>query len=321
MTSRRRGGFTLIELLVVIAIIGILIGLLLPAVQAAREAARRAQCINNLKQIGIALHNYHDQHGALPPGYVTIWHWVLEAENNYMEYGPGWGWATHLLPQMEQGVLYNSLNTTGYFNNFQKGMMPPDLIQSDANSTGRVMVLSSYLCPSDNAKRFMTVEIDPMSSNVLLNICQVGPSNYAAMYGTSEPGVDGDGLFSRNLSFCASDIRDGLSQTIAVGERSTNLGVATWTGAVTNAWILPPPGGVGRYHPEGASGLILGHSGEFNTPGGYLSDCNQFYSNHGKGVNFLFADGHVSFLRATISYSTYRALTTRAGGEPISGDY
>jgi prepilin-type N-terminal cleavage/methylation domain-containing protein len=102
--SLRRRGFTLIELLVVIAIIGVLVGLLLPAVQAAREAARRIQCTNNLKQMGLALQNYHDAIGAFPPGYIS--RRGPDGDN----IGPGWGWGAMILPQIEQGIVFNSIN-------------------------------------------------------------------------------------------------------------------------------------------------------------------------------------------------------------------
>src|SRR5215467_1336846 len=102
---RRRGGFTLIELLVVIAIIAVLIALLLPAVQAAREAARRGQCTNNLRQLGIALHNYHDALGAFPPGYVSKLN-----PTTFDNAGPGWSWAAQALSQIEQGPLFSSVN-------------------------------------------------------------------------------------------------------------------------------------------------------------------------------------------------------------------
>jgi prepilin-type processing-associated H-X9-DG protein len=310
----------LIELLVVIAIIGILIALLLPAVQAAREAARRAQCANNLKQVGIALHNYHDRHGSLPPGYVTSWHWELESEGNYREVGPGWGWATMILPEMEQGPLYSALNFA-WPPATSKGGDGGISVEHPANETGRLQLVNSYLCPSDRTKIFWANRVNMGAGQTDGPICQVAPSNYVGMYGTTEPGVDGNGLFSRDLCFSAADITDGLSQTLAVGERWHLLGDATWTAAVPNATVLPPPGGVGRYHPENAASLVLGHAGEHNTPGDPLSDCNQFYSLHGAGAYFAFADGHVSFLRREIDYQLYKALTTRAGGEAISGDY
>ncbi|MGO9919341.1 MAG: DUF1559 domain-containing protein, partial [Isosphaeraceae bacterium] len=126
----RYRAFTLIELLVVIAIIAVLIALLLPAVQSAREAARRIQCCNNLKQIGIALHNYHDAIGAFPPGYLSLMDPVT-FDND----GPGWGWASFSLNQMEQLPVYNSIN-------FELR------IEFPANQTARLTVLGSFLCPS-----------------------------------------------------------------------------------------------------------------------------------------------------------------------------
>src|SRR5438309_1124350 len=108
---RRRGGFTLIELLVVIAIIAVLIALLLPAVQAAREAARRISCVNNLKQIGLALHNYHEASGTFPPGYASYWRLDSgDAGTAEDDLGPGWAWGSMILPQMEQTPLYNAIN-------------------------------------------------------------------------------------------------------------------------------------------------------------------------------------------------------------------
>jgi prepilin-type N-terminal cleavage/methylation domain-containing protein len=126
-----RRAFTLIELLVVIAIIAVLIALLLPAVQQAREAARRASCINNLKQLGIALHVYHDSAGAFPPGYLS-----LKDPVTFDNDGPGWGWAARTLNQMEQAPLYNSIN-------FVQG------IEFPANQTARLTVVASFLCPTD----------------------------------------------------------------------------------------------------------------------------------------------------------------------------
>src|SRR4029077_18917949 len=130
-TMKLRRAFTLIELLVVIAIISVLIALLLPAVQAAREAARRASCVNNLKQLGIALHNYHDTMGAFPPGYLSIMGPVT-----FDNTGPGWGWAARTLNQMEQSPLFNSIN-------FVLG------IEFPANQTARLTVVASFLCPTD----------------------------------------------------------------------------------------------------------------------------------------------------------------------------
>jgi prepilin-type N-terminal cleavage/methylation domain-containing protein/prepilin-type processing-associated H-X9-DG protein len=298
-------GFTLIELLVVMAIIGVLIALLLPAVQAAREAARRAQCVNNLKQIGIALHNYDQAYQTFPPGYVE------NVSSTGDDLGPGWGWASMLLPQLEQAPIFSSIN----FNL---------AVERAENLTVRLAQIGVFLCPSDSVKpEWWAQSRDPITGQPIARICQVAPSNYVGMYGTTEPGVNGDGLFFRNSQVSLRDITDGTAQTIAIGERAHNLGEATWTGSVTGAILFPDDGdGVGYPRPENSSGMILGHAGERKGPGDPNSDVNQFYSRHnGRGVNFLFADGHISFLKSTMDYRSYLALATRAGGEAISESY
>jgi prepilin-type N-terminal cleavage/methylation domain-containing protein/prepilin-type processing-associated H-X9-DG protein len=298
-------GFTLIELLVVIAVIAVLIGLLLPAVQSAREAARRAQCVNNLKQIGLALHNYEGALRTFPPGYVSN----FDARGN--DTGPGWGWAAMLLPQFEQTSVFNALNFSL-------------AIESPANLTGRLPLVNPFLCPSDNVQpSWPAVDRDQATGASVREICRVASSNFVGMYGTGEPGPDGEGVFFRNSRVGLRDITDGASQTILVGERSHRLGEATWVGSVTGAILFPTDGdNIGRYVPETSPGMVLGHAGEGHGPGDPRSDVNQFYSLHaGGGVNFLFADGHVAFLKATMNYRTYLALASRAGGEVISGDY
>ena len=302
----RRAGFTLIELLVVIAIIGVLIGLLLPAVQAARDAARRVQCVNNLKQVGLALAVYEGTHRVLPPGYVSR----FKADG--ADTGPGWGWAAMILPQLEQAPVFSALN-------FSTAVESPD------NLTGRLPTVNAFLCPADTVRPSWTAWTRDSAGNQLQPICDVGPSNHVAMFGITEPGIEGEGLFFRDSAVALKDVIDGTSQTIAVGERSHKLGEATWTGVVTDAILFPPPGdndGIGRPRAENASGMVLGHAGERKGPGDPTSDVNQFHSLHaGRGVNFLFIDGHVAFLKSTMNYQTYLALATRAGGEVISGDY
>ena len=297
--------FTLIELLVVISIIGILVALLLPAVQAAREAGRRAQCINNLKQIGLALHNYEGIHQALPPGYVSAF------DSRGTDRGPGWGWAAMILPQLEQGNTFAAVN-------FSLN------IETPGNATSRLATVASFLCPSDRSARpWPAVERDPLTGAATREICRVAPSNYVGMNGTSEPGPDGEGVFFRDSAIAFRDITDGLSQTLAVGERSHLLGAATWTGSVTGAVLFDDDGDlIGTPSLELGPGMVLGHSGEGAGPGANRSEPNQFYSLHaGRGVNFLFADGHIAFLKSTMNYKTYRALSTRSGGEVISSDY
>ena len=301
-----RSGFTLIELLVVIAIIAILIGLLLPAVQAAREAARRAQCVSNLKQVGLALAIYEGSQRVLPPGYVSN----FKADGT--DIGPGWGWAAMIMPQLEQAPIFAALNFSL-------------AVESPANLSARLPIVSVFLCPSDQVGASWTAWMRDASGNRTQAICDVAPANHVAMFGITEPGINGEGLFFRNSAVALRDVLDGTSQTIAVGERSHKLGEATWTGAVTDAILFPPPGdndGIGRPRTENASGMVLGHAGERKGPGDPTSDVNQFFSLHaGRGVNFLFIDGHVAFLKATMNYKTYFALATRAGGEVISGEY
>jgi prepilin-type N-terminal cleavage/methylation domain-containing protein/prepilin-type processing-associated H-X9-DG protein len=304
IAAPRRGAFTLIELLVVIAIIGVLVGLLLPAVQAAREAARRSQCVNNMKQLGLALHNYEQIHRALPQGYVS------NSDKDGNDTGPGWGWATMVLPQFEQGPLFNAIN-------FRLAIEAAD------NATSRMCVVNSFLCPSDTVSpSWWAVSRDAATGAPIRNICQVAPANYVGMYGLGEPGPDGNGVFFRNSMVALKDVTDGTSQTIFLGERSHRLGEATWVGSVTNALMYPTDGdNIGRYVAESSSGMILGHAGEGAGPGDPRSDVNQFYSLHsGRGVNFLFGDGHVAFLKATMDYKSYIALATRAGGEVVSAD-
>jgi len=310
----------LIELLVVIAIIGVLLALLLPAVQAGREAARRAQCTNNLKQIGLAIHNYTQTHDALPPGYVSTWDPVFLRER-----GPGWGWASMILPQFDQNPIYNQID-------FRRK------IQNPAQATVRTALIATYLCPSDNMPSTWTASVGLVKvvggtiMELVIPICDVAGSNYVGVFGVGEPGVDGDGVFFRNTSVRLSEITDGLSQTLMVGERSIQLrkgrGQATWVGAVPGAqfWscdaaAIGDPDASGPCVKEDGSGMTLGHTGEGHGPGDPFSDVNQFTSRHGRGANFLFGDGHVKFLNSSMNYATYKALSTRSSSEVVSESF
>jgi prepilin-type N-terminal cleavage/methylation domain-containing protein/prepilin-type processing-associated H-X9-DG protein len=316
--TRSDGGFTLIELLVVIAIIGALMGLLLPAIQASREQARRSTCTNNLKQIGLAFHQYMLQHGGLPLGYNSTY-----SAASKQEVGPGWGWGSMLLPYLEQQPLYNMIQ-------FDVSLSDP------VHLTARTTPLSVFLCPSDNMPRVWTATNGVMwyyggqifSSKI--PICDVAGANYVGVFGIGEPGVDGDGVLYRGSFVRPADITDGLSSTLCAGERSENLnagrGQATWTGVPAGAslWSCAPdpndPDGGTCRHEEGA-GMILGHTGESHGPGDPWGDVNQFLSRHGRGAHFLYCDGHVRFLKGSINYSTYKALSTRANGEVTGDDY
>ncbi|MBI2824007.1 MAG: DUF1559 domain-containing protein [Planctomycetia bacterium] len=293
-----RRAFTLVELLVVIAIIGLLVALLLPAVQAAREAARRTQCANNLKQVGLALLNYHNDHQSLPPGYIS--NFTPAGDDS----GPGWGWAAMLLPQLEQPAMHAAIDFR----------LP---IEHPANIV-RLKTVPTMRCPSDETRETWAAETRDSSGTPTGVVCEVAIAHFVGMYGTSDPGVDGDGVFFRNSRIRLAEITDGLSHTIAVGERSHRLGEATWVGSVTGTILFPDEeeGEIGKPRLEHSAGMVLGHVGLGHGPGDPRSEINQFYSLHGNGVNFLFVDGHVTFLPASIDYQVYRAMATRAGGEP-----
>ncbi len=179
--------FTLIELLVVISIIALLIALLLPAVQSAREAARRGWCVNNLKQIGLALHNYESLNRVFPPGYVSAY----QADGT--DLGPGLGWASMLLPQMEQKPLFRSLNFSlaieALFESFKS-------VDADRG-----------LSPVRQIPCLLLVGDGRTASGVpTQRICEVAPSDTVGVYGTSDPGMDGDGLFFRDSQVAMRDI-------------------------------------------------------------------------------------------------------------------
>jgi prepilin-type N-terminal cleavage/methylation domain-containing protein/prepilin-type processing-associated H-X9-DG protein len=290
---RRRTGFTLIELLVTIAIIAVLIGILLPAVQKVREVAARNKCANNLRQIALAIHNYHDIHRSFPAGYIS------GVAGNGDDTGPGWGWAAQILPQMEQNALYGSVR-------FDKPIEDP------TNADARQKAVRAYICPSDDLPPTWTAARFDTAGNRLRQIADVTSANYVGVYGPTEPGVDGDGVFFRNSKIGLSDITDGTAQTLMVGERTVRLGPATWCGAVTAANIYAPQTGP---QVEDGSGMVLGQAN--HPPGSSECELNEFAGSHGIGANFAFADGHVVFIPATIDQKVFHALATRAGGEVI----
>jgi prepilin-type N-terminal cleavage/methylation domain-containing protein len=290
----QRNAFTLVELLVVIAVIGLLVALLLPAIQAARESARKAQCLNNIKQTGLALHAYHDTYHRLPAG----WQGFGPAPQRLpdVEGAPGWGWASMVLPQMEQTALHDAIRFD----------LP---VEASANAPSRQSLIESYRCPSDpTTDRLFELQAEDGSGPLAM----LARSNYVGVFGTLEledceglpagQPCTGDGVFYHNSRTSFRDVLDGLSQTFLVGERSSRLDHSTWTGVV--------PGG------EEAFARVLGVAD--HAPNHPQSHFDDFSSYHTRGVHFLLGDGSARFVGQSIALNVYQALCTRAGGEPAN---
>jgi prepilin-type N-terminal cleavage/methylation domain-containing protein/prepilin-type processing-associated H-X9-DG protein len=293
-----RVGFTLIELLVVITIIGILIGLLLPAVQKVREAAARIQCQNNLKQIGLACHNYHDHHNSLPPGYTAV--------ASYPATSPGWGWGAYLLPYIEQSSDYQQIN-------FNAGLGGQAAIQT---------LVKVYLCPSDSPPPGPFAVTDA----VFATICFAAPSSYAATCGSDASEVDdltGNGIFYRNSATRLTDITDGTSNTTMIGDRAWADTKGIWAGIPNGA--VTRPGATNPWASATGPGqaLVLVHNNWINITTDADGGLDDFSSKHPGGANLLFADGSVRFIRSiTVDgpvHLAFWAMGTRAGGEMIQG--
>jgi len=310
--------FTLVELLVAVGVVALLIALLLPAVQQAREAARRAGCLNNLKQIGLALHGYHDAHSVFPAG--VFMETPFDSE--------GWGWASHLLPYLEQRPLYDSCNV-----NVALGII--DL----ANQTFITTSLNVFACPSSsfvgpfdpgfNGTRFSDRSFPAVGSYIgsagWFEAMRLGPR------GPESRGV-GNGVFFRNSLVGLRDVTDGSSLTIAVGERDRRIADSTWAGpfpvvgqvCTKQAW---------KFHTcDSPYFMVLGRSGrplpdpshwgdpnEY-TPNAARSGADGFSSAHDDICNFLFVDGSVRSVRKTIGQATFDALTSRNANDLAGAD-
>ncbi|WP_417380462.1 DUF1559 domain-containing protein [Gimesia sp.] len=340
----RKRGFTLIELLVVIAIIAILIALLLPAVQQAREAARRSQCKNNMKQFGLAMHNYHDAHGTFPPGYITktpcsssaVWSACNQGELGI------YSWGTFVLPYIDQAPLYNLLNA---------GSVTLD--QNLANATVRQSLqqpISVFLCPSDpgpNLNDYVSA-----SNNYNFTVTdgsatyQIARSDYVMVanawdsttppvYATQYGPAHGIGFANSSIRF--RDILDGSSNTILVGERAyvykSNNKVG---GANALGFSASNNTQSSSYARKGNGMAVIGltYNG-INAIAGAEHDVRGFSSNHVGGAHFVFCDGSVHFVSENIDYkkgsvssathlqdinSTFQRLAVRNDGQVV-GEY
>lgn len=331
-STRKQAGFTLIELLVVIAIIGVLISLLLPAVQKVRAAAGRVQCTNNLKQIGLALHNYEGVKNVFPPGYISNPSdpAMGPVDPQFNDAGPGWSWMTFLLPFIEQENLYKSLNLN----------LP---CYHPANGAAVRTPVKIFRCPSDfgggNPAFGDTVNVVDINNNTLVvfgrsnYVTNVGPSTlWCSWPVTLEP----NGAMYRNSKVRVADVTDGMSSTVFVGERSSNLADSDWPGAVpfSTHFAWPPfaslgTGGTNRQY-DGPGCFLGAHSGPcpyedpvvIHPPNSPLGHSDQMQSGHSGGANILMGEGSVRFYNGDgHTLATWAALCTRSGGEVISEDY
>lgn len=333
-----RKGMTLIELLVVLAVIGVLIGLILPSVQSAREAARRTACCNNLKQIGIALHLYHDSHGALPPGYIAN---LARPEDS-----KGWGWGTMLLPFVEQSPLYGALrpeersytdvaydydslpflqtslalyqcpsDDTSPLADGRRAIVVPGTVAEDwpgmnSSSAPPSPTLWFHLPKRPRPKPPKPPEPPPPPPPIYLKVAK---SNYVGVLGSgwadarvnwSATSFRGNGLFGRNSRTKLVHIIDGTSNTLAIGERNTRNYAATWSGVDSSD-------GCGQADNQSVLGTAFYPINQ--APLLENVDCDgtgsaNFGSNHTGGSNFLMADGSVRFLSESIEFRNDSAV-------------
>jgi prepilin-type N-terminal cleavage/methylation domain-containing protein/prepilin-type processing-associated H-X9-DG protein len=305
-------GFTLIELLVVIAIIAVLIALLLPAVQAAREAARRAQCTNNMKQLGLACHNYVDANNSFPSqiagyNYTGTCQWFLNSDYRT-------SWIVEILPQMDQTPLFNAYNFTG------------DRAEYSWNNTTVIALqLNAVMCPSypgpmvqqgqSDWNSFAGTESASLATWYIAGTCYKGslgdnttgpfPGSNNAYGDCSGTTPTATGMFWRaQMLVTPQAITDGLSNTMLTGEAMPNM--CEW-----NAW---------SESNSSVATTSIPMSQMVNLDRTNPSYCYGFRSQHPGGMNAGFSDGSVRFLKLTVNQNIYRALSTRAMGEVVSSD-
>ncbi|QDT80768.1 hypothetical protein Mal35_42430 [Gimesia maris] len=276
LVLRNRSGFTVLELLVTFGIITTLASLILPAVNSAREAARQLQCKNQLKQIGMALHSYHDGYRCLPAG----WQWE---HTNHSAYG----WSVPLLPYLEQRAIYEQVDRN-------------QVLSHISNTTARETAIVNFLCPSDIVDPTFTLYEEHALSISQIPIIQLPTASYVGVFGTLEaddsiPAPAGEGTFCESVPVSFPQLQRGLTQTIIVGERTMSMVPSTWLG-------------VDSYGEDAACRLV---GSAITKPNCKVCDECEFSSRHPGGVNFLWADGHVSLLSESLDTSTYQQLSRR----------
>ncbi len=309
MLHRSRRGFTLIELLVVIAIIAVLIGLLLPAVQKVREAAARMKCQNNLKQLALGCHNYHDATGSFIK--------AGESANQL-------SWNVYILPYIEQDNLFKTINTTlsGYYS---------DIGRNDPYGLTHV---NAFTCPSSPLAKMGVGPNDNINDPDRVPGTAAGAPPWTAHYYgimgpkgtnpvTNQPyiyqnigahgGFANQGMFQKDKATKLATIIDGTSNTMMIGEMSW---VNDITGTRYRSWMRGLSDRTNDYWNNGCRNII----NALNTPSVATFNDVSMGSQHTQGANFAFADGSIHFLLDSINLTTYRALASRDGGETV-GDY
>jgi prepilin-type N-terminal cleavage/methylation domain-containing protein/prepilin-type processing-associated H-X9-DG protein len=319
-SHRSKAGFTLVELLVVIAIIGVLVALLLPAVQAARESARRMKCNNHLKQIGLAVHNYHDGYQTMPLG----WNYnnPLEAAEFNSPWKSKYGWLSRILPYIDQAPLYNTLNPQ---NDIERSIESPVL------RAQLQMPLPIFRCPSDmapatNISRLMM----GTATEIALATANYVGSTHSGGVPTPDPS---NGIFEVNVSHSFREITDGLSNTIVASERAWEV----VHGSVCGAAVVWGTRGVPVANTDRVWNTMFNGKGMINSPNNAnvttQNTCRSGVSSkHPGGVNVLLSDGSVRFVSENINQkpdvdrsvlvidSTWEYLIARDDGTPV-GDY
>ena len=299
---RVRQGFTLIELLVVIAIIAVLIALLLPAVQQAREAARRSQCQNNLKQIGLALHNYHDTYGCFPMGNIARF------DGSTMR-GDGWTWHARILPQLEQGNIYEKVS---HVMGTDAGQVP-----STEQALAVTTKIEAFQCPTHPSQDITDHGLTTIKHSTYNGFAGTNCFNADHLDEPTDVGYRGDGMFCLNKCYRFGDIPDGSSNTLMVGEVVQDFdgtgpmpGSDRWYNFAENS-DDNPPSDISEY-------LVAAESNDpINRRNPPHNDGEWAGSYHTGGAYFLIGDGTVRFISENISMTTYQSLATRAGGEVV----
>ena len=356
-TTLQRRGFTLIELLVVIAIIAILVALLLPAVQQAREAARKSQCKSNIKQLGVALHNYHDTHSTLPAGYYSFgttngagpgW---ANIDPTTWDAAPGWGWGTMILPFVDQAALYSEMvieqpiwaasnvssirsklpvflcaTVSGSHDSFEV----TDDVGAPVLPAGSPVVLgrSHYVVSHGQEECWGDRSGSALTADVFTDIYTGGVTTVSVNGNTSQVS---DGPFCRNSAVRFRDVTDGLSNTIFMGEHSSKLSEKTWVGVIpgasTHPLITSPDNG-----SDSAATLTMIHigpsGGEQDTFGNPIIHpinfptyhVGQMFSEHAGGGHVCMGDGSVRFITETIDLFLFAAISSISEEDEV-GDF